>query len=431
MKLGFISLPFIGHLNPMATLARKMRSRGHEVVFMGIPDIESAIHAAGLTFIPYCENEFPMGSLDKYLAPISRLHGLAAVQNTNQHLTPGLAKAAFEHLPRLIKEIGIEVLVIDTLHRFLELIPMSLDIPCVHIWNTLHIDGTGSTPACIYNWPHQDTPEARTRNLEGLKQLGGMASTTLDLAKAYAEKAGLQIDWTNPATAVPRLAVITQTPKEFDFQGIPWPAQFHYAGPFPESEGHASISFPWEKLNGKPLIYASLGTLVNGLDHVYKIIIEAVEKLSEVQVVLSIGTNIDPDRLEPIPLNTIIVRRAPQIELLKRAALCITHAGLNTTLESLAQGVPMVAFPIAFDQPGISARIAHHGVGEFVDLDNLSVENLLELIRKVLTNRRYAERAHYFKEVIAKTRGLDIAAHVVEQAFQKAQSDRALHCSFG
>jgi zeaxanthin glucosyltransferase len=424
MKLGFVSLPFTGHLNAMTALARKMRSRGHEVVFIGIPDIEPAIRSAGLAFIPYCENEFPAGSLDRYIAPMSRLHGLAAVENTNLHLTPHLAKAAFEHLPRLIKEIGVEALVIDTLHRFLELIPMSLNIPCIHIWTTLHIDGTGTTPACIYDWPHEDTPEARTRNLEGLRKLGGMASPSLNLAKAYAEKAGLQIDWTNPATAVPRLAVITQTPKEFDFQGIPWPPEFHYAGPFHESAGRASIPFPWETLNGKPLIYSSLGTLVNGLDHVYKIILEAVEKLSEAQVVLSIGTNIDPDCLNPIPLNTIIVRRAPQIEILKRAALCITHAGLNTTLESLAQGVPMVAIPIAFDQPGISARIAHHGVGEFVDLDNLSVGNLLELIRKVLTNRSYAERAHYFKEVIAKTRGLDIAADVMEKAFQRASTAR-------
>ncbi len=187
-------------------LARKMRTRGYEVVFIGIPDIEPTIRAAGLTFIPYCEEEFPVGSLDKYLAPISRLHGWAAVQSTNLHLTPGLAKAAFEHLPQLIKKIGVEALVIDTLHRFLELIPMSLNIPCVHIWNILHIDGTGTTPACIYDWPHEDTPEARTRNLEGLKKLGGLASSTLDLAKAYAEKAGLQIDWTNPATAVPKLA---------------------------------------------------------------------------------------------------------------------------------------------------------------------------------------------------------------------------------
>jgi hypothetical protein len=184
MKLGFVSLPLTGHLNSMAALARKMRNRGHEVVFIGIPDIESTIRSAGLTFVPYCENEFPVGSLDKYLKPISTLHGLAAVQQTNLHLTPDLAKAAFKHLPQLIREIGVEAIVIDTLHRFLELVPMSLNIPCVHIWNTLHIDGTGTTPACIYDWPHEDTPEARVRTLDGLKMLGAMAAPTLDIAKA-------------------------------------------------------------------------------------------------------------------------------------------------------------------------------------------------------------------------------------------------------
>src|SRR6202035_3741733 len=171
MKVGFVSLPFTGHLNPMVALARKVQTRGHKVIFIGIPDIEPTIRAANLDFIPYCDQEFPLGSLDRYLAPISRLHGLAAVENTSLHLTPGLAKAAFEHLPRLIKKIGVEALVIDTLHRFLELVPMSLNIPCIHICNTLHIDGTGTTPACIYNWPHEDTPQARVRNLEGLKKI--------------------------------------------------------------------------------------------------------------------------------------------------------------------------------------------------------------------------------------------------------------------
>jgi len=46
----------------------------------------------------------------------------------------------------------------------------------------------------------------------------------------YAERVGLNIDWNDPAATVSKLAVITQTPKEFDFPGIPWPAQFHYAG---------------------------------------------------------------------------------------------------------------------------------------------------------------------------------------------------------
>jgi zeaxanthin glucosyltransferase len=66
----------------------------------------------------------------------------------------------------------------------------------------------------------------------------------------------------------------------------------------------------------------------------------------------------------PVPSNVIVVDQAPQIELLKRATLCITHAGLNTALESLAYGVPMVAIPIGYDQFGVAARIAYHGVGE-------------------------------------------------------------------
>lgn len=135
------------------------------------------------------------------------------------------------------------------------------------------------------------------------------------------------------------------------------------------------------------------------------------------QVVLATGTNIGPDDLGTLPVNTIVVRTAPQLALLKRLALCITHAGLNTVLESLAQGVPMMAIPNCYDQPGVAARIAYHGVGEFVEVNQLTVERLSTLVRQVTLNPSYRERARYFQEVIAKTRGLDLAASLIERAF--------------
>lgn len=181
------------------------------------------------------------------------------------------------------------------------------------------------------------------------------------------------------------------------------------------------MPFPWEKLTGKPLVYASLGTIVNGLDHLYRVILEAAGKFPEIQTVLSVGTNINPDVLGPIPENAIVVSEAPQIELLKRASLCITHAGLNTTLESLAQGVPMVAIPIGYDQPGVAARIAHHGVGEFVEVGDLTVDRLLGLMQRVATNPSYRVRARYFRDRIAKTRGLEVAAEIIEQSFGAIQ----------
>jgi zeaxanthin glucosyltransferase len=93
-----------------------------------------------------------------------------------------------------------------------------------------------------------------------------------------------------------------------------------------------------------------MGTLVNGLKDVYRIILRAVSEFPKMQLVFSVGRNVDPRDLGPIPSNTIVVPVAPQIQLLKRAALCITHAGLNTTLEALAQGVPLVAIPIGYEQ---------------------------------------------------------------------------------
>jgi zeaxanthin glucosyltransferase len=177
------------------------------------------------------------------------------------------------------------------------------------------------------------------------------------------------------------------------------------------------VAFPWEKLTGEPLIYASLGSLVNGHPEIFRTILEAAEKLKGIQVVLSVGKNLNLGDLGPIPGNTLVVHTAPQISLLKRAVLCITHAGLNTTLEALAQGVPMVAIPIGYDQPGVAARIAHHGVGEFMEVEHLTVEGLSERIQRVLNNPRYRIRAQHFANVIAKSRGLDLAADVIERAF--------------
>lgn len=83
----------------------------------------------------------------------------------------------------------------------------------------------------------------------------------------------------------------------------------------------------------------------------------------------------------------------------------------------------MVAIPIAYTQPGVAARIAHHGVGEFIELDELTTERLRGLIENVLKDPSYRERAAYFQEVISKARGLDMAADIIEQAFHRGKTD--------
>lgn len=418
MKIGFVGFPAAGHLNPTTAVARRLQSRGHEVIFIGIPDTEPFARAAGLTFVPYCEDEFPIGSMTEAYAPVAKMHGFEVVRYSCAKMIPPLARAAFQHLQRTLEETGVAALVLDPIHFFLELVPMKMGIPYVHIWCALHIDFSGSTPASLFNWPHDTTAEALTRNVHGLQQIGEALLPVLEEAIPYADRNGLHINWQEPGSTLSKHAVITQVPKEFDFPGISLPANFHYAGPFHDDQGREPVPFPRELLNGKPLIYASLGTLVNGLDQVYRAIVEAATELSDVQLVLSVGRSIDPDELRPRPADAIVVRTAPQLELLKRAALCITHAGLNTALESLAQGVPMVALPIGYDQPGVAARIAYHGVGESLEVETLTGQELLGAIRKVLNNRSYRERARYFQDVIGETNGLEVAADRIEEVFQ-------------
>ena len=51
----------------MTTLARKLRSRNHDVVFISLLDGEPSVRAAGLPFLPCAVKEFPVGSLNERL----------------------------------------------------------------------------------------------------------------------------------------------------------------------------------------------------------------------------------------------------------------------------------------------------------------------------------------------------------------------------
>jgi zeaxanthin glucosyltransferase len=214
--------------------------------------------------------------------------------------------------------------VLDTIHLYLEVVPMSLGIPYAHVWAILNIDFSGSTPPSVVPGLYEDTSAGRTRNSDDLKKNdNAFFGLVQPLAEEYAERAGLKLNWSDPTATVSRqaVAIVSQTPKEFDLPGIPWPPEFHYAGPFFDDVGREPIPFPWEKLNGRPLVYASLGTLVNGMASIYKTILAAVGRVPEIQVVLVKGNNIELNELGPIPSNVIVVDKAPQLELLKRCVL--------------------------------------------------------------------------------------------------------------
>ena len=416
MKIAFVGVRVPGHLNPTTALARKLKARGHDVLFVSVPDTEPFVRAAQLPYVPFCEKDFPVGSLGKSLAQLSKLQGQAALEFAIQLVSANL-ESAFRNLPQTLQEANVDALVLDEAERGLGVVPMHLGMPYVHISNALPFDFSGSTPLCTFDWQHETTPEALARNKEGVRAFLQAYEPITSVTRAYAKQVGLEIDWSDPHATVSKLAWITQIPKEFDFKGSHWPPQFHYTGPFHDGLGRIESDFPWDRLTGEPLIYASMGTLQNGLESVFSTIAEGVGTRPGMQLVLSIGPALDPAKIGSLPGNCIVVKNAPQMELLKRAALCITHAGLNTALESLAQGVPMVAIPVSIDQPGVAARIAHTKTGAYVPLQELTAARLSTLIGEVLSNPEYRQNAHKMRDAIAQTKGLEKAADLLEQVF--------------
>ena len=405
MKLGFICPNLPGHLNPLTTLARHLQARNHEVVFL------YSTGAAGLPSIPGPEND----PLRENLPEVSKLHGVEAVKFSLRVLMTQ-TETILKSLPVMVEASGIDALVLDTVQFYAELGPIQLGMPYIQVAAAAHFDFSGYTPICLYGWPHQTTPAALARNREGVANFVALLESANEGVKAYAKNAGLNIDWEDPGSTLSPLASITQVPEAFDFESSHWPSQFHHTGPFHDGEGRENVDFPWERITGEPLIYASMGTILNGRVDVFRTIVAALAKHKDLQLVLSVGDQVDPKKIGPVPNNAIIVKKAPQLELLKQASVCITHAGLNTVLESLAQGVPQVAIPVTYDQPGVAARIADKQTGVVTSLDKLTADHLSALLNEVLSNPIYRDNARTLQNVIDEANGLSVAADLVERS---------------
>ncbi|MEH1939484.1 MAG: nucleotide disphospho-sugar-binding domain-containing protein [Nostoc sp.] len=182
------------------------------------------------------------------------------------------------------------------------------------------------------------------------------------------------------------------------------------------------VQFPYEKLTGQPMIYASLGSVQNTKQSVFHCIAAACEGL-DVQLVISHGGGMSAEAVRSLkglsktslPGSPLVVEYAPQPDILAKASLTVTHGGMNTTLDSLSYGVPLVAIPITFEQPGTGARIRSAGVGEVLSLAKLTVSSLRLAIERVLTEKSYTNNARKIQQSIQLSGGVTRAANIIEQ----------------
>ncbi|MEH2292244.1 glycosyltransferase [Nostoc sp.] len=402
-----------GPLNTMLPLGQELQRRGHRVTLFGTLDTQSKALAAGIELQPIGEKDFPSGSTAEFFSKLGQMSGLAAFRYSIQ-LLKLISSVTLQEAPAPIKAAGVEALLVNQSSLEGGTIAEFLKIPFITVCSAVVLNREPSIPPFFTTWKYSPGGWARLRNQMGYTLVNSVVKPLEDLINEYRREWKLPL-YSNLKDSYSPLAQISNAPAEFEFpreELAPW---FHFTGSFHTSANRVPVSFPYEKLTGKPLIYASMGTLQNRLIWVFQTIASACEDL-DVQLVISLGGSAKPESLPDLAGNPLVVEYAPQLQVLEKATLMITHAGMNTTMECVKKGVPMVAIPVANDQPGVAARIAWTGAGELITLKKLNVPRLRNAVRQVLTEESYKQNALRLQAATLRAGGVSRAADIIEQA---------------
>ncbi|WP_254777818.1 glycosyltransferase [Cylindrospermopsis raciborskii] len=403
----------------MLPIGEALLIKGHRVTFVGIADAQAKVEAIGIDFFPVAMESLPQGSIDKIFETLGEREGLSALLYTIG-IFRQVSYMVLQDGAIACKDLKLDGMVIDQTSTEAVAIAKILNIPYVTLCSALPFNQEAAIPPVFTTWQYGNSWFFKwffkLRN-QLTNYVGSLIGKIIhEPAKQFLKNNQLPI----PTTFDSSLAIICHQPKSLEYPRQTLPDNFHFTGPFHSTTSRKFVDFPWEKLSDKPLIYASMGTLQNRRKNIFQTIAAACENL-DIQLVISLGGSANPEDLPPLPGHPLVVRYAPQIELLQRASLTITHGGMNTTLESLTHGVPLVAIPITNDQPGIAARIKWSGCGEFLELQQLTVQKLREKVKRVLQVPSYRDRAQQFQQEINHSGGINQAIAIIEQAILTQQ----------
>jgi len=410
-RFGVLSSAGAGHLNPLIALSQELKRRGHTAVFFDRPKIEARVRDAGLEFFPIGPPGRTNLESPRCNTPGIR-HEIALLRSNLARMTRDLGHY-LEKTPPALAAAGVDALLVDeialtgpTIAQLMRLpyFLLSTSIPHRLGWKSSSwLTGYRSSETAL-SWlrgPLLEVSALRMRGplLKALNQLrrdAGLGPLRL-LSSQHRS-----------------LAHLTQWPQCLDARRKAVPTDLFYSGPWLSDGRRQSVQFPWHRLDGRPVAYVTLGTTRNAQPETYRMIAEACSDPGlDLQLVIALGDRFDSAMFDDLPGRPVVVRYAPQLELLKVAKLVIAHGGCNTSLEALLEGKPMVVIPLAYDQPAIAARLHRVGAAEVVPVMRLSADGIREAVTKVLNEPRYRLAAEGLRPKLAQLDGAKRAADII------------------
>ena len=335
-KIVFFGFMAHGHTNPTLGVVRELTARGHQVRYYSFEAFRERITAAGAEFIP----------CDPYIAEIQ--------------LSPANAARLGKDLAFSTQMLVDTTLALDNaiLSEMTAFRPDCIVADSMALW--------GKAAALKLGIPFVSSTTTFAFNKHAAKVLGressGLFSLLRAIPKIQKQLKRLQaqgypikniLDILQNDDSVP---TIVYTSPDFQPASKTFSPQVTFVGP---SVRAAQSTF--EKTRDV-LVYLSMGTVNNNLLPLYKSCIEAF-RLTDYQVVMSIGSAISPDALGPLPENIQVYPSVDQIAVLQKADVFVSHCGMNSASESLYHGVPLVVLPQTDEQKGVAHQILHYDVG--------------------------------------------------------------------
>lgn len=386
--LLFFNHPAHGHTNPTLPLVTELVRRGQRVVYYSSEDFQQAIEQTGATFRSYGE-AFPF---DAARAPENQFTVLL------EHLQA--SKLILERLLPSIRAERPDAILYDQLAVWGPYLAQILNVPTICSVSMFVI-----TPRMIISDPAQ----IRNRLISGtlvrrMRQLSAQISATYQVRNVSL------FDLANNRGQLN----IVYTSRAFQPDSNSFDETCQFVGPSLLSRANAP-AFPYEKLDPEmPLIYISLGTLFNAHPEFYRHALAAFAQ-SPYQIVLSLGYKTPLAALGDLPAHVIVQPSVPQLEILQRAALFLTHGGMNSVSEALYYGVPLLCIPQSADQPWVAKRVVQLGAGKMLWRSGIHPRRLRSLADEILAHPLYAQASARLGKTLREAGGYMRAADEIQQ----------------
>lgn len=390
------AIPLDSPMHHALTFARRLRRRGHEVIFLGMPDCARYLADTDFRLETVYEDWYPPGTFGEWLVTgaIPFLEQVRITQKAVrqvrahlQYLIDGGHQLYTEKVRALDPQL---ILVMAENHPSWAMLAHQTGVPTVYLSCMLPmLEQSGIPPLSVGFIPHESPLSPlytrwmwqkqhlqQTVEDAALGLFSGMPRWKTLLRRLNAAL-GNPPDFLQTHALMPllKLPMLVMCPEIFEFP-CPNPSPYiRYIEPCIDLE-RVSAPFDFSRLRpDRALAYCSLGSILSN-EHFCREVIEAFRQLPEWQLVLTVGKKLDPTQFEPLPSNVIAVRYAPQLELLPRAQLFISHAGMGSMMEALYFGVPLLCFPHGADQQGVAARALRQGVAHRGELKTVRAPEL-------------------------------------------------------